>query len=130
MIKNELMKILVDSVEEVKKNIMKRRVKQEVKYNNKNRSLRGVEKSYLSEDNSYIPTHNQTTSRENQTDEEACFEETILKLVEFAKTKVKYEDFSSMDKQNLIDLFVNNETTYSYIYKSMFPTKLQEKILK
>jgi hypothetical protein len=124
MIKNELMKVLSDSVEEVKKSIMKRRVKQEVKYNNKNRSLRGVEKSYLSEDNSYMPSDIQTTSRENQTDEEANFEETILKLVDFAKTKVKYEDFTSIDKQNLIDLFVNNETTYSYIYKSLFPTKL------
>jgi hypothetical protein len=112
MIKNELMKVLSDSVEEVKKSIMKRRVKQEVKYNNKNRLLRGIEKSYLSEDNSYMPSDIQTTSRENQTDEEANFEETILKLVDFAKTKVKYEDFTSIDKQNLIDLFVNNETTY------------------
>lgn len=112
MIKNELMKVLTDSVEEVKKNIMKRRVRQKVKYNNKNRSLRGVEKSYLSEDNAYLPTDNLNTSRENQNDEEANFEETILKLVDFAKTKVKYDDFTSIDKQNLIDLFVNNETTY------------------
>jgi hypothetical protein len=59
-----------------------------------------------------MPTDNQTTSRETQNDEEANFEETILKLVDFAKTKVKYEDFTSIDKQNLIDLFVNNETTY------------------
>jgi hypothetical protein len=58
MLKNELMKVLTDSVEEVKKSIMKRRVKQEVKYNNRNRSLRGVEKSYFSEDNSYLPTDN------------------------------------------------------------------------
>lgn len=66
----------------------------------------------MSEDNSYMLTDNQTTSRETQNDEEANFEETILKLVDFAKTKVKYEDFTSIDKQNLIDLFVNNETTY------------------
>ena len=69
MIKNELMKVLTDSVDEVKKNIMRRRVKQEVKYSNKNRSLRGLEKSYLSEDNSYMLTDNQTTSRDNQTDD-------------------------------------------------------------
>lgn len=56
MIKNELMRVLIDSVEDVKKNIMRRRVKQEVKYNNRNKSLRGIEKSYLSEDNSYFST--------------------------------------------------------------------------
>ena len=77
-----------------------------------------------------MPTDNQTTSRDNQTDDQANFEETILKLVDFAKTKVKFEDFTQTDKQNLIDLFVNNETTYSFIYRSLFPTKLQEKMLK
>lgn len=50
--------------------------------------------------------------------------------MDHAKNKVKFEDFTSFDKQNLIDLFVNNLTTYSYIYKSLFPTKLQEKLLK
>lgn len=65
MIKNELMRILTDSVDEVKKSIMRRRVKQEVKYSNRNRSMRGLEKSYLSEDNSYVPTDIQTTAREN-----------------------------------------------------------------
>lgn len=49
--------------------------------------------------------------------------------MDHAKNKVKFEDFTSFDKQNLIDLFVNNVTTYSYIYRSLFPTKLQEKLL-
>ncbi len=48
--RNELMTVLIDSIEEVKKQIMKRRIKQEVKYNNKNKVLRTIEKSFLVED--------------------------------------------------------------------------------
>ena len=48
------------------------------------------------------------------------FEDTLMKLVGFAKSKVKYEDFSAVDKRNLIELFATNERTLLYIYRSLF----------
>ncbi len=44
--KNGLVRVLTEAVEEVKKQIMKRRVKQEVKYGNKGKHLRTIEKAY------------------------------------------------------------------------------------
>jgi hypothetical protein len=43
-----------------------------------------------------------------------------VKLVNYAKDKVKFEDFNSVDKYNLVDLFVNNEKALLYIYRSLF----------
>ena len=50
------------------------------------------------------------------------FEESILKLVNFAKGRVKYEEFSNADKFHLMELFVTNETTLIHIFSSLFPT--------
>lgn len=44
------------------------------------------------------------------------FEESILKLVNYAKDRVKYEDFTNADKAHLMELFVTNETTLLYIF--------------
>lgn len=57
---------------------------------------------------------------ESEVQEQANLEETILKLVKHARSKVKFEDFTSVDRFNMIDLFVNNERTYTYIYKALF----------
>lgn len=44
------------------------------------------------------------------------FEESILKLVNYAKGKVKYEEFTNVDKFHLMELFVTNETTLIHIF--------------
>jgi hypothetical protein len=36
----------------------------------------------------------------------------MVKLVDFAKSKIKYADFTQVDKFNMLDMFVNNPTTY------------------
>jgi len=46
-------------------------------------------------------------------------------LVGYAKNKIKFEDFTSVDKYQLLSLFVNNEKTLLYIYKSLF--EIEEK---
>ena len=51
----------------------------------------------------------------------------MIKLIDYAKNKVKYADFTQLDKYNLLDMFVNNPTTYEYLYKSIFPNKLAER---
>ena len=38
-----------------------------------------------------------------------------------AKNRVKVQDFTSKDKTNLLELFVNNEKTLLKIYEILFP---------
>ena len=58
---------------------------------------------------------------EEDTEEAARFEESLLKLAQLAKGRIKLSDFSASDKQSLLDLFVNNEKTLLKIYEALFP---------
>ena len=49
------------------------------------------------------------------------FEETLSKLADLAKNRVKFEEFTSADRSHLLDLFVNNEQTLLKIYEVLFP---------
>lgn len=49
------------------------------------------------------------------------FEETLNKLAELAKGRVKFEEFTSADSCRLLDLFVNNEATLLKMYELIFP---------
>jgi len=88
MQKNELMSILDDSVEEVKKQIMRRRAKQEAEYSSRKSTL------------------------DQGASEQVQFEISMMKLVDYARNKIKYTDFTQADKYNMVDMFVNNATTY------------------
>ena len=58
----------------------------------------------------------------DKTSEEAReFEESLLRLAQLAKNRVKVSDFSSKDKGHILDLFVNNERTLLKIYEALFP---------
>ena len=48
------------------------------------------------------------------------FEETLSKLAELAKGRVKFDEFTQVDRNNLLDLFVNNERTLLKIYEILF----------
>ena len=50
----------------------------------------------------------------------AEFEETLTRLAEHARGRVKYDEFTSVDRTNLLDLFVNNERTLLKIYELLF----------
>lgn len=95
--KNELETIFVDCIEEVRKDIMKRRLKTEIQ--NKKR-FKPIDKD---------------------SDEAKEFEESLLKLAQLAKNKIKISDFTPIDRCNLLDLFVNNEKTLLKIYEACFP---------
>lgn len=45
----------------------------------------------------------------------------MLKLAQLAKNRVKISEFTSKDRNNLLDLFVNNERTLLKIYEILFP---------
>jgi len=49
------------------------------------------------------------------------FEESLLRLAQLAKSRVRLLDFTQKDKYHLLDLFVNNEQTLLKIYEALFP---------
>ncbi|CDW75865.1 UNKNOWN [Stylonychia lemnae] len=95
--KNDLESLFVDCIEEVRKDIMKRRLKNEI-YNKK--KFQQIEKN---------------------SEEAKEFEESLLRLAQLAKNRIKITDFTIRDKCNLLDLFVNNEKTLLKIYEALFP---------
>ena len=58
---------------------------------------------------------------ERSTEEAKEFEESLLRLAQLAKNRVKMSDFTNRDKTHLLDLFVNNEKTLLKIYEALFP---------
>jgi len=95
--KNELESLFVDCIEDVRKDIMKRRLRNEI-YNKK--KFQQIDKN---------------------SEEAKEFEESLLKLANLARNRVKLGDFTTKDKCNLLDLFVNNEKTLLKIYEALFP---------
>lgn len=58
------------------------------------------------------------------TDQEAQdFEESLYKLAQLSRKKVKIEDFTARDRFIILDLFVNNEKTLLKIYEALFPPR-------
>lgn len=95
--KSALENLFVESVEDVRRNVIKRRLKSEII---------GKKKIGKFDENS---------------EEAKEFEESLIKLADLAKDRVKYSEFNSVDRANLLDLFVNNETTLIKIYDILFP---------
>ncbi len=85
----------MQSVEEVRKNIVRRRLKNEFN------SRRKV-----------------TLSRGNEADLE--FELSLAKLADLAKGRIKFEEFTGNDRNNLLDLFVNNERVLLAVHEIIF----------
>lgn len=98
--KNELEALFVECIEEVRKDVMRRRLKAE------------------------IQSRKRTDSLDKQTEEAKEFEKSLLKLAQLAKHRVKISDFSTKDRTNLLDLFVNNEKTLLKIYEILFPHRV------
>lgn len=104
--KSELEQVFIDSIEEVRKEIMKRRLKNEIL--NKKQFKNNVK-------------FHQEEAKE--------FEETLVKLSYATKNKIKFSDFTPRDKTNLIDLFVNNEKILLKIYEALFPSSSSSAML-
>jgi hypothetical protein len=83
-------------VEDVRKDVIKRRLKAEI---------------------TNVRSKTSSASMETQRD----FEATLDKLADMAKGRVKIDEFTLNDRINLLDLFVNNEKTLVTIHESLFP---------
>lgn len=92
--KNELETIFVDCIEDVRRDIMKRRLKTEIQSKKRFKPI------------------------DQDTEEAKEFEESLLKLAQLAKDKIKISEFTPSDRCNLLDLFVNNEKTLLKIYEA------------
>ncbi len=104
--KSELETLFVSCIEHVRKEIIKRRLKAEVQARKKS------QKHNLS-----ISSH----SISNNDIQQMEFEETLNKLADLAKGRVKFEEFTQQDSVRLLDLFVNNEQTLLKMYEFLFP---------
>lgn len=82
-------------VEEVRKNIVRRRLKNE--FNNRRKA---------------------TLSRSREAELE--FELSLAKLADLAKGRVKLEEFTSNDRNHLLDLFVNNQRVLLVVHDIIF----------
>ena len=101
----------------MRKEIIRRRLKAEVTA----RKKMGVGSNLMTINNS-TNTMNKSTSQmsDNTAEGSQEFEETLNKLAELAKGRVKFEEFTQVDRNNLLDLFVNNERTLLKIYEVLF----------
>ena len=117
MEKNDLEQLFVRCVEDMRKEIIRRRLKAEVTA----RKKMGVGSNLMTINNS-TNTMNKSTSQmsDNTAEGSQEFEETLNKLAELAKGRVKFEEFTQVDRNNLLDLFVNNERTLLKIYEVLF----------
>lgn len=97
--KGDLETLFVDCVEDVRRSVIKRRLKAEII---------GRKKIGKFDENS---------------EEAKEFEESLLKLANLAKDRVKFSEFTTQDRNNLLDLFVNNEKTLLKIYENLFPRR-------
>ena len=97
--RNELEEEFVDCIEYVRSDIMKRRLKNEIVNKKKFKPI------------------------EENSEEGREFEESLVRLAHLAKSKIKVHDFTSKDKTQLLDKFVNSEKTLMRIYEALFPPR-------
>ena len=129
MEKNDLEQLFVRCVEDMRKEIIRRRLKAEVSARKKmgsgSQALATIQQSASTMGKSASQMSTQSLGPNQE------FEETLNKLAEMAKGRVKFDEFTQVDRNNLLDLFVNNERTLLKIYEVLFakPSFQQQQIL-
>ena len=120
MEKNDLEQLFVRCVEDMRKEIIRRRLKAEVTARKK---ISGsVALATINQSSNSLQKSMSHLSDGSGLDAEGTheFEETLSKLADLAKGRVKFEEFTQADRHNLLDLFVNNERTLLKIYEVLF----------
>ena len=97
---NDLETLFIDCIEDVRRDVMKRRLKNEV------------------------VTRKKVATLDKELDEAKEFEDSLMKLANLTKGRIKINDFTVRDRCNILDLFVNNEKTLLKIYEALFPHRM------
>jgi len=118
MEKNDLEQLFVRCVEDMRKEIIRRRLKAEVSARKKMGGTQAL--ATINQSGSTMGKSISQMSGNSQSAQNAEFEETLNKLAELAKGRVKFDEFTQIDRNNLLDLFVNNERTLLKIYEVLF----------
>lgn len=92
-VNSDLAQFFTDCVEDMRKEIIKRRLKTEITVN---RGKSGA-------------------------DSQRDLDQALVKLSDLSQGRAKIEEFTYNDRCAVIDLFVNNETTLLKIYETLFP---------
>lgn len=116
MEKKDLEQLFIDCVEDMRRNIIRRRLRAEIDARKKVGGKNAIKQIQTIQQSA---TSLNTSSFENK--QVAEFEESLEKLAEMAKGRVKLNEFTTKDRENLLDLFVNNEKTLLSIYEVLFP---------
>jgi HJR/Mrr/RecB family endonuclease len=90
--RSDLEQLFVNCVEDVRKEIIKRRLKAEI------------------------------IARQRPNEQQVKdFENTLVKLADMAQNRVRLEEFTALDRIHILDLFVNNEKTLLRVHEVLFP---------
>ena len=101
----------------MRRNIIRRRLRAEVD-SRKKVGLDKVAANKRTIETSFQDLQSNTSLEKKQVAE---FEDSLERLAEMAKGRVKLNEFTTKDREHLLDLFVNNEKTLLTIYEILFP---------
>ena len=101
----------------MRRNIIRRRLRAEVD-SRKKVGMNQVAPNKRTIETSFQDLQSNTSLEKKQVAE---FEDSLERLAEMAKGRVKLNEFTTKDREHLLDLFVNNEKTLLTIYEILFP---------
>lgn len=115
--RSELEEVLIDAIDKTRLQIFKRKLAQE-KLQKQQDMIKQVKRlgSELDDKND--------NAREMTADDShgfATIEPTLMKLNEFIHMRIKWSDFTTVDKINLVEMFVTHHKTLMAIYSATFP---------
>ena len=130
---------MIDALEKTKLQVFKRKLKQEKLLSRKDRELsqrvNEIGNRLMGENADSKMTSPGLSSRRSSFEEthesnEVAVASTLQKLSLFVNNRIKHQDFTDADKENMVKLFVTHASTMTYIYNKIFPaskTKLTKR---
>lgn len=135
--RSEMEQLFIECIEEVRKEVMRRRFRNEIA-NQKNNptstnvaTIKRLGNARLSKTSIEKSAAAQSIAPNVMSDSEAKdFEESLYKLAQLQRKKVKMEDFTARDRFIILDLFVNNEKTLLKLHEALFPPRQSQDNIK